>query len=510
MSLLNLLIGAEEEHRRIDAYPFRRTDFAWPYLSACALLAAGELLGFAAAGASAWWPTALTVLVVFALVGFGWRIPRWSWVAVLLSGFVLALFSESRRARVFDQCDYSSSPLAGEFAVEGRVKATRKHLSFDSSLDGVEVRVMIRKPPAEEADETADAVPAPVPEVGEVWRCAGWLERKPRGERRRRMLWVCGHGSSAERVSAVSPVTLASRLRRLRESLSENIGYGLAHDRLSADLDRAIILGERADLPRETLQMFADAGTVHVFAISGLHVGVVAWMLVYLLMSVFCFPLRWVVLPLAPILCGYVLMIEAPPSAVRAAFMSVVYFSAPLFFRRSDSLVAWSITFLVFHVLNPGMLMKVGSLLSFTVMLGILLYVRWAETFRSDRLVGCGVTAAAWISGVGIAARVFERISLGGLVANIVMIPLASLSVVTGFLGAVTGFVSPWLASHFNNASALLIEAMTGISWMAAAVPYANLNIRPWSVWMCVAWYAAFVMTLWLIRAVYLRRRKVI
>lgn len=510
MSLLSFLTGAEEERRRIDAYPFRRTDFAWPYLVACALLAAGEFAGFACANASALWPMALTVLVVFSLVGFGWRLPRWPWAAVLMSGFVLALVAESRRSRVFDRCDYSSSPLSGEFGVEGRVKASRKYLSFDSSLDGVDIRVMIRRNPVEKTDEEPGAAAVPIPAVGEVWRCAGWLERKPRGERRRRTLWVCGHGSAAERVTVASPVSLASRLRRVRKSLSENIGYGLSHDPLSADLDRAIILGERADLPRETVQMFADAGTVHVFAISGLHVGVVAWMLVCLLMSVFCFPLRWIAIPLTPILCGYVLMIEAPPSAVRAAVMSVVYFSAPLFYRRSDSLVAWSVTFLLFHVLNPAMLMKVGSLLSFAVMLGILLYVRWTEAFRSDRLVAWGVTVAAWLSGVGIAAHVFERVSLGGLVANVALIPLASLSVVMGFLGAVTGFASPWVAAHFNNAAALLIEAMTGISWMVSTTPYANLSAGRWPVWMCVGWYAAVVMAFWLVRSVCLRRRKLI
>lgn len=507
MSLVSFLVDAGDEPRRNDAYPFRRVDFACPYLAVCALLAGGEILGFAAADASACWPVALAALVVVAMAGFGWEIHRWPWVAVLLSGFCLALYAESRRARVFDQCDYSSSPLSGEFRVEGRIKVTKRYLSFDSSLEGVEIRVMIRRViPEVSASSSGDAL-GTVPSVGEVWRCDGWLERKPRGERRRRMLWVCGSGSAAARVSAASSSSLNARLRRLRAALSANVGYGLSHDPLAANLDRAIVLGERADLPREILQMFADAGTVHVFAISGLHIGVIAWIFVYLLMAVFCFPLRWVAIPLTPILCGYVMMIGAPPSAVRAAFMSIVYFSAPIVFRRSDSLVAWSITFVVFHVLNPAMLMKVGSLLSFTVMLGILLYIRWAQTFKSERLIVWGVTFAAWISGVGIAARVFERISLGGFAANVVMIPLASLSVVLGFLGAITGFVSPWLASHFNNGAALLIEAMRGVSWAASAVPYANLMIRPWALWMCAGWYVAFGMTLWLVRSVYLRRR---
>lgn len=500
MSLISFLTGCGEEFRRTDAYPFRQSDFALPYLLVCALLAVGEVLGFASARASALWPLAVLSLVIFVAVGYGWKIPYWQYAAVVLLGFALALCSESRRARVFDWCDYSSSPLTGEFSVDGKVKKSKRFLSFDSSVDGVDIRVMIRRP-------TAETI---VPAVGDTWRCSGWLERKARDERRRRRLWVCGRGSCAERTAAASETSLGARLRRLRETLSRNIGYGLSHDPLAADLDRAIVLGERANLPPEALQMFVDSGTVHVFAISGLHVGIIAWTIVYLLMIVFFFPLRWVAVPLTPILCGYVIMIDAPPSAVRAAVMSVVYFSAPLFFRRSDSLVSWTITFVIFHVLNPAMLMNVGSLLSFTVMLGILLYARWTETFGTYAGSSWGITVAAWLSGVAIAARVFERITIGGLFANIAMVPLASFSVVLGFFGAVFGSFSPWLASHFNNAAALLIDAMTGISWLAARIPYANLVVKPWPMWMCVAWYVALIMMLWLIRSVYLHRKQFI
>lgn len=511
MSVLSFLTGCEDEPRRIDAYPFRKVDFAGPYLAVCFALATGEAIGFAAAPACQAWPLAFFALVVWTLIGVGWSLPKGHLFSLFLLGLTLSMYSETRRARVFDQCEYTSSPFACELPVEGRVKAAKRYLSFDSSVDGVDIRVMIRRTTAETmSNSVVRCAIDPIPSVGEKWHCRGWLERKARGERKRRRLWVGGYGCSAVRVSEASESSVVAKLRRLREALSENIGYGLSHDPVAADLDRAIILGLRADLPKETQQMFADAGTVHVFAISGLHVGVIAWLLVYLLMTVFFFPLRWVALPLVPLLFGYVLMIDSPPSAMRAAVMSIVYFAAPMFLRKSDSLVAWAVTFVIFHVLNPAMLMKVGSLLSFTVMLGILLFVRWAEAFKSDALVTWGVSVAAWLSGVAIAARVFERVTIGGLFANIVMIPLASLAVVLGFLGAVVGFVCPWAASHLNNGAALVIKAMAGISWMTSALPYSNLEVAPWSLWMCAGWYVGVVLAFWLVRSVYLHRREMI
>lgn len=505
MNLLSLLTGCAEVPKRNDDYPFRRTDFALPHLAVCAFLAAGEALGFAAAPASSWWPVAAISLLVVALVGFGWSVPRWPYVAVLLLGFALALRSESRRARVFDRCDYSSAPLSADFPVDGRVIDVGRYLGFDSSVDGVDVRVMIRRPDPGDGSSASGGA-AVVPKPGETWRCTGWLERRDRRDRRRRSLWVCGAACSAVRTEASPPSAVGSRLRRLRLALSRNLGYGLDHDPVAADLERAIVLGERTRLPSGIRRVFGDAGTVHVFAVSGLHVGVIAGMLVYALMIVCCFPLRWVAIPLAPILCGYVVMIGAPPSAVRAAVMSVIYYSAPLFLRRSDSLVAWALTFASFHVVRPDLLTDVGSQLSFTVMLGILLYGRWAESFGSVRGLALGVSAAAWFAGVPITASVFERVTVGGLFVNMLMIPLASAAVVLGLLGALLGFASPWLAAHANNSAALLVEAMTGVSWVAARIPGANLVVEPWPWWKCVAWYAVVLLAFWLIRSVRLRR----
>ena len=552
MKFIFHLIGCENKYRRVDAYPFRRTCFAWPYLLACAALALGEALGFACGAYSAFWPLALFSLVLLSLVGYGWELPHWPHLALFFLGLTLALFSESRRTLVFNQCDYSSAPFSADFKINGNLICSSNYTSFDSSVHGVPVRVIIRNPSCHSTPTSCNnpsaassccralVVPQPAssccralvvspcsnmladprtadgggeascPAIGEIWRCTGWLERKPRDERDRRTLWVSGRGTSAVRVapSSISPIN--GFLSRLRSRLSAAAGIGLSHDPLAADLDRAIVLGERANLPRSTRRMFADAGTIHVFAISGLHVGVIAWMIVYFLMSLFFFPLRFVVLPLIPILGGYVLMIGAPPSAVRAAVMSVIYFAAPMFFRRPDSLVSWAITFLVFHILLPNSLYNVGSLLSFTVMLGILLYLRWAETFKSEKLAAYGVSPAAWAAGVGIAAHVFSRITPGGLLANIALIPLASFCVIFGALGAVTGLFSDFLASHFNNAAALLIQAMSAISWAVTQLPYANLEVAPWGFWSCAAWYSVLILTLYLIRSVYIHNKEYI
>lgn len=303
----------------------------------------------------------------------------------------------------------------------------------------------------------------------------------------------------ARQIRRIPARTASPAVAAIRRDLARRIGLGLAHDPATADLARAILLGERTRLPRALKRDFITAGTIHVFAVSGLHVGVVAFVLIVLGRIVFI-PARFAE-PLAiPVLWAYVILIGCPPSAVRAAAMATIYFAAPLFRRRHDGLRAWKIAFLAVHLLHPAQIANVGSALSFAVMLAILLAVRCIRgRLRGWRAALC-VSAAAWAGGVPVAAHVFGRLTPGGLLANLAAIPAASASVVAGILGVGASFVSETLAAHLNNLAALLIRTMVGVSRAVAALPGANFEIRKWNALECALWYAAFVAVLWLLR----------
>ena len=78
----------------------------------------------------------------------------------------------------------------------------------------------------------------------------------------------------------------------VRREFSRRIGIGLEHDRSVANLNRAILLGERGRLPRGTRDVFVASGTMHVFAISGLHVMAVAEVFT-LCLAFLLVPVRW-------------------------------------------------------------------------------------------------------------------------------------------------------------------------------------------------------------------------
>ena len=305
--------------------------------------------------------------------------------------------------------------------------------------------------------------------------------------------------------AAQEPETAAVRVRK---ALSRRIGLGLDHDREAAALNRAILLGERSKLPWRTKRTFVESGTMHVFAISGLHVMVVLGVIRILLLPLLM-PRRWAGVLSLPFLWGYVVVIGGAPSAVRAATMASFAAFAPVFWRRPNGVVAWSLTFLLVHVADPLQIANVGSALSFAVMLAILLAVELTRDEPSGWRRKALVALAAWAAGTPIAAHVFGRVTPGGLVANLILIPVAEKMVAVGAFGCVLSFVSEKLAAHVNNLAALLTSLMVGIAEVVSRFPGGNVEVT-WSIGTCAAWYVALALAAWLYHSVRRRRRSVL
>jgi len=473
------------------------------WLSLCASLALGEACGFAMSRYAAAWPAAAISLGALALALYAAGMKGLRFAVAFFAGLVLALHAAHQRNETLAEATWRSagSPFRRVLEVEGEAREFAERdgarwTSFPSSAGGLRLKVVFRRP-------AGDALPL----VGEKWDCAGWLARTNDDDPcRRRVLWVKGRMAFARKAD-VPDGAIKSRLRRLKAELSRRMGIGLGESASGADLNRAILLGERARLSKSDRDAFAAAGTMHVFAISGLHVMMVAGAL-SLLLSVSGVPARAAGIAIVPALWAYVAMTGFSPSAVRAAAMASISSSAPLFWRKPDWLVSWSATFLAVYGRDPMMMYDTGCALSFAVMLGIVLWERFAEEFIRSRAISCVATALAiWAVGMPIAARAFGRITPGGILANVVLVPAAGVGVKAALLGVLASAFSDRLAAYANNFAALVSGAMSAVSRITALIPGANAEVEPWSAAKCVAWYAALSLLLVLARRALARRR---
>ena len=464
-------------------------EFKW--LMLCVSLAAGEALGFAVSPALApAWPVAVALAVLSALVGWGFSQSWTPFAVVFFAGMALTLAVTDERRRTLDDALELNcgQPTEVEFDIPDSVSTWRDgkggvRASFPGVFGGVRVMVRVALP---------EGVAAPRP--CERWAFAGWLERKDEDSLiERRTFWVIGVGSYARKVRNADATFSGALLRNVRSDLSRRVGLGLEESPETADLNRAILLGERRRISAESRAAFASAGTIHVFAISGLHVLVVA-RLIFVVLALLRVPLRISGLLLMPFLWSYVWLVGMGPSAVRAATMASFYYCSWLFLRRPSGIVSWSFAFLLTHALAPWRLLDVGCSLSFSVMLALALWSRVRATLNGSAMRAWEVAVIAWAAGVPVIAHTFGHFTPGGLLANIVAVPAAAVSVTAGVLGAAASYVSDTLATHFNGCAALATSVMAGVSRLVASLPFADVKIASWSFFSCCAWYAALAV----------------
>ena len=454
------------------------------WLILCAALALGEGLAFAMPlGAAACRYTVLIAALLLTLAFLGWRV--WGILVLIcgLLGFVRTGQYLSEQHEVFQRAQLwnKGEPLEAEFEIPEHITTwtTRKgatNISFRADIGAVPVNVRISRWAHPE-----------LPQAGERWRCTGWLRTEKSARSGRFAYQVAGRGTFSERVQPVDPHAFSTRLRNLRHDFSRRLGIGVAEDSESLRLVRAIILGERAQLPRETQTAFAEAGTIHVFAISGLHVMVVAKILSVALLVLFV-PARFLGCVLVPLVWLYVILTGSSPSAIRAATMASIYFAAPIFYRAPNGLIAWAATFLGVHLWDPALFLNIGCRLSFAVVLVLILSVR-ASRFYGSKMQLLILTLATWAAGVPLVASAFGRFTLGGLVANIFLVPAAEFAVIAGSVGLLASYVSSLLAAYFNSLAVLCADIMAGISFLTAAFPGAHGETAPWPWSLCLAWY---------------------
>ena len=298
--------------------------------------------------------------------------------------------------------------------------------------------------------------------------------------------------SAGLRVEQVLEHAAPAGLLAARESLRLGVTAGL--DSRPGALMQAMTLGLRHELG-DLRAVFAGAGMAHLLALSGLHVGVLAG--VVMLLARPLGPRRSGGLVLAVVIV-YVLLVGPGPSVVRAACMVAAVVFARLFDVRRPPLPA-SLALAAFAcaLFAPAWVGDLGFQLSFLSVLGIAALAapalraahparRRAQAFRgrtgsgAGEFVGAGgrylwaalaTSSSAQAATLSLVAGSFGAVPLLAPLANVVAVPLASALVPLGALAGLAGVVHPALAGGVNVITAPLAEALLAFAGFASRGP---------------------------------------
>ncbi|MBN2322982.1 MAG: ComEC/Rec2 family competence protein [Spirochaetes bacterium] len=205
-----------------------------------------------------------------------------------------------------------------------------------------------------------------------------------------------------------------------------------------SDFATALLTGNRETVPPEVMERFIRSGTLHILAVSGLHVGFIGFFIFLLLRSV-RLP---TVLIYAAVGCAtffYMLFIGDSPSVRRASLMVLCGTALFFFDRDKDYINVLALTFVVLWVLNPLVIFGPGFLLSFSATFGILFLVpplrrllARTAVFRFkavDHLVSLLlVSFSVQLYILPVLLAFFGSFPYVNLLANVPIVPLAGLS----------------------------------------------------------------------------------
>jgi competence protein ComEC len=251
---------------------------------------------------------------------------------------------------------------------------------------------------------------------------------------------------------------------------------------LPASILSAMVLGQKRNIPWLINNSMVKSGTVHILVVSGFNVGIVAF-IANLLFKILRFPRKTRIILTAICLLTYCLITGASNPVIRATVMGLVLLAAYLLKREPDIYNSLVCAALFILVINPQQLFDIGFQLSFISVLAIIyLYPRFKSWVRLDscrikilKFIGesCLVSLSAWLGTLVIIALNFRIISTVTVLANILIVPLATLITLCGFVLVLAGMIYPALAYLVSFPTALLINLLLNINAALIKFPFA-------------------------------------
>ena len=309
---------------------------------------------------------------------------------------------------------------------------------------------------------------------------------------------------------------ITAPLDALRARCSRRFG-ALLPDR-AAHVARALLLGERGGLTREDRRRFVASGTMHLLAISGLHVGLLAAFALWALTPL-PVPVGFRAAAVVLVVAAFALLAESRPPVLRAVLFVLAAAAAMTARRRVDVLNVLCAAAAVVLAVSPAALFEIGTQLSFLAVAGLEWgrrvlpgppeawdAVGFGRRFAAQLWEGYRITAGIWLFTGPLAVAAFGVLSPVGFVLNVLLLPPFAAVLAAGFLTLAAVLLAPAVAWVPGLPFGW---GLAGLLWLvdaAAALPGGHAHLPPPPGWWLAAWYAGLLGSLlapnrWMTRA---------
>jgi competence protein ComEC len=306
---------------------------------------------------------------------------------------------------------------------------------------------------------------------------------------------------------------------RLRTTIGKQIDASVSAE--TSGVYRAILIADRSQVTEKTLESFKGSGTMHILAISGMHMAVIGtllyacffWILSRSEQLLLRFTLKkWAALFSLPVLIGYGLLAGMNTPVFRAVIMSSIVILAICTNRQKSPGALLAFAAILILAIDPLQLFTVSFQLSFSAIAGILFLLPVLKKLlypADDSLspssinakilkwiaAGLLVSVVANLATTPIALYSFNRFSTAGPLANLIIEPLICLwSLATGFLSIPFIFIKPEIAALLLQFGSLGLDAAMHTATFFSSFSFSTIWLPTPPLWLVLIYYFSLIV----------------
>ena len=237
-------------------------------------------------------------------------------------------------------------------------------------------------------------------------------------------------------------LTISEKIRQKRLEILNTID-GSKLPKREREFLKGIILADRTEMDAEMVSDFSKSGLVHFLAISGTHLAIIFWLILYLLKPIFPAKFRKIPIVLSLLfIWSFTIFIDYGSSVVRSCLMITAYYSFVLLQRKPDLLHAMAIAGFSILIFDTHQVFDVGFQLSFIAVFGIF----WLNTPILKNLPRpknkiqdflfnvVSMSLAAQIATLPLVIFYFHQYSFLSIVANVIIVPFSEIIIIFSLL----------------------------------------------------------------------------
>lgn len=311
---------------------------------------------------------------------------------------------------------------------------------------------------------------------------------------------------------SISVISSSSSLiwcvKRMKPELYNLLAKTRLNDNACEFLSAAII-GDTYALSADTRDIFSTAGVAHILALSGLHVGIIAAILMTLLAPISLFGARKFKITITiVILWIYALLTGLSPSVTRAVIMATAIGVGFIIGRRNFAFNALCLAAIIILLINPAQVVMPGFQMSFAAAGAIIIIAPLIKTGRKNRLKhyvvsSLIITFIATACAGAIAAFHFHSFPLYFIIANIPALALLPVILSGGIMVIIfecLALPSGWICEFVNFTYGILHSLIKFI----AGLPGASIQGLHFSYWAFIPYFTTIAV---IILALYKKKK---